>query len=313
MKKLLLASSAAVALTAAPVAAQAAEMSVGGWSTIGVWSGGKIGTDTVGLSVRTDSELTFHISETLDDGMTVGAKWDLESTGGADEAYVYAESGFGKVIIGSDDSAAAQLAVGAGHTTVPDQGAGPSSGGNTVAGDNGDEDKIVYISPDLGGAQVGISYAPDASAENTGGLAAKNKSEITLGANWSGDFDGISVTAGLGYANDKGTDLTETSIGVKVSGFAPGMTASFSHRTGEVGTAKTKDNTTGLGFQAVLDDITVSARYRTSEVGATKPKRTELAASMDLSDNANVGVAIRTDDDGTTSATVIGVAMGMWY
>ena len=170
-----------------------------------------------------DSELNIGGSTTLDNGMTAGVAINMEVISanpnaagpGSDEAHVYFEGAFGKIQIGTIESARQQ--------TVTFAPGGSSNFGvnspffnfaknawiSTYDDNVGSEDalKLVYFTPSFNGFQLGLSYAPD----DTGGgqwsdFYDGNRSDddeyenhVGIGLSFAQDFAGGSLSMSAGY------------------------------------------------------------------------------------------------------------------
>jgi predicted porin len=119
-----------------------------------------------------DAEVHFTGSTILDNGLEVGARIELHgenSDDQIDESWIYFSGGFGEARIGAFDEALALLCVfppgGTENFSAfsPDQwGANTLTSNSVCSGvdDEGDAQKILYLSPVFGGFQLGLSYTP---------------------------------------------------------------------------------------------------------------------------------------------------------
>jgi len=179
--------------------------------------------------VFSDAEVHFKGETTLDNGLTVGARVELEGethSDQIDEAYVYFSGGFGKFEIGSDDEALASMCVTPPGGTVnfgafsPDQIATNAYGSgaigissNTVCtgvDNRADAQKLIYFTPVFGGFQLGLSYTPDAGVEsqvNGGGGAhtgmhlhqpGQARHDVSAYGTYGYEGDGWGLTFGAG-------------------------------------------------------------------------------------------------------------------
>ncbi len=316
MKNLLLNGTAiaglALALSAAPAAAEI-ELGLGGhFSAYGVF----IDQDAANISdtsIQQESEIYFQGETTLDNGLTVGVEIQLEGetqTDVIDESYMYVSGDFGRINVGSENGAAYLLQVG--HTTVDanfdgmdsDYAAVPAPGANAAGfnygmgvgignGDaRGDTQKITYLSPVMGGFQGGVSWSPEASEDAnitngvvTAGTANATDSysnELQVGARWNGEFEGVGVTVGAGYAT------AELSI------------------EGQGGATQTDDfDSWNVGAAVNMAGLTVGGAYYTDNGGVAADGDTELfaiGASYDMG-AYNVGVSY------TDSTTEVGAGV----
>jgi hypothetical protein len=160
-----------------------------------------LGHDHANDGVFSDAEIHFKGEVTLDNGLTAGARVELEgeqSNDQIDEAYIYFSGGFGEVRVGSDDDAMQAMCVTPpGSTsnfgaTSPDNIASNTGGllsadtngtissnsvctgvdgsnSDNAAGGRTDAQKIVYFTPNFSGFQLGVSYTPNDGVENQTG------------------------------------------------------------------------------------------------------------------------------------------------
>ncbi|MFN4090850.1 MAG: porin [Alphaproteobacteria bacterium] len=187
--------------------------------------------------LKREGEIFFKGEVALDNGMKVGIQVELEAeTCGdqIDESYIYFTGDFGKVIIGSENSAAYLMSVGAPAADASFDGADPNyrlfqPGGNRAAASQayvpnitGDSEKITYMTPRFSGFMAGISFTGDNCEEaSVGQICAKGggfigmplkrrgitqnngiafqRDIIELAANYTQNFDGFGVRAGATY------------------------------------------------------------------------------------------------------------------
>jgi hypothetical protein len=242
MKNTLLGSTALVAvglIASNANAAQGVQLGIGGYyaaaagllfdqSTTGT---GDPGQHTRDIVFRQDVEVHFKGETTLDNGLTVGARIELEgqqSTDQIDEVWAYFKGGWGQVRFGDDDDATEQL-----HYLIPNasnvfgvdtpyfefsnnHGNAFSNGGyqtnSTVLNISSDATKIIYFSPTFAGFSFGVSFAPDRRGENSysywsdaGGTTLSNNSGqvqnvVAAALNFDHDFNGVSLATGIGFA-----------------------------------------------------------------------------------------------------------------
>ena len=125
-----------------------------------------------------ESEIHFNGEVALDNGMKVGIDVQLEGETSADiidESYLYFQGDFGKVILGSENSAAYLMSYGAPAVDANFDGADPNYAFNPlndvfggqystlayVPNLTSDSEKITYISPRFAGFALGVSWTPD--------------------------------------------------------------------------------------------------------------------------------------------------------
>jgi hypothetical protein len=232
MKKILLGSTALVAagLMAAPAvqAEDPIQLGVGGYMEQWFGYGSSDIADRDHLDQKSDSEVFFLGSTTLDNGIQFGVNVQLEgnSTGDQiDESYAFIEGNFGRILIGSENSAGYIMGVAA-----PNVGIGINSGDQgdwvPVDADGGlfrktlgatslenagvnDANRLTYFTPRFGGIQGGISYTPD-SGEDDNTQPSENASYhngLDVAVNFTQSFGGFDVAA-FGRAGIASNDAT---------------------------------------------------------------------------------------------------------
>jgi outer membrane protein OmpU len=187
----------------------------------------------------------------LDNGLTVGARIELEgqtSTDQIDAVFAYVSGGFGELRFGDTGEALAQLCY-----LVPSASAifgadspnfnfsnsgvtgplGPVGYGATNGTCYGVDDKstkIVYFSPNFAGFSFAASFTPDDSEDtrntfNGAGTrfsndAGESSENLSVAANFTRDFDGISVVGGGGatWSFDRENDDLDPGPGLVPSG-----------------------------------------------------------------------------------------------
>jgi hypothetical protein len=187
MKKLLLGSSVLVgvgALAHSAAASDGVKLEVGGFfNTVyeGVFDdkdnhhfGSLRNTD----ALQHNAEVYFKGETTLDNGLTVGARIELEGENAGDQidkSFVYWSGGFGKVQIGSQNDALENYCVLPPGGTANFSAYSPTLGWGSndplksnaacKSADN-DSQKLVYTTPVFSGFQLAVSYTPSANAED---------------------------------------------------------------------------------------------------------------------------------------------------
>jgi len=222
MKKLLMASTALAAIAlapgegwaqAAPPAGPPIKLGLGGYFQFyGVFgeqsdNPGHPGASRHNFDFKREAEIWFLGQAKLDNGLMIGIDVQLEAESCADqidESYIWFQGGWGRVILGSENSAAYLLSVGSptvdanfdgqdpnyrlfsGVIADPRAGGGTAVGGSSVFGPaptaavgikgidasvvdiTGDTEKITYLSPRIFGFRAGLSYTPDNTEDGTG-------------------------------------------------------------------------------------------------------------------------------------------------
>jgi outer membrane protein OmpU len=274
-------------LATTAMASDGVKLSLGGYMTnaLGVAfdddGNGEAGDDQNAVGVGTDAEIYFLGSVTLDNGVTVGARFDLE--GGdedgdqIDQAYAYFKGGFGDVRIGSQAGAAGNMymlppgsTANFGPYSPNTTGAAVSPGVFDIEGMEANQDKsqkLVYYSPEFGGFSFGVAFTPnDDEKDYNGGDNADGQwranseadnadNNVGLGAHYDFEGDGWGISAGAA-AYFEG-DLQDKSAGTdEQSGYNAGVNLSFGGFT--VGVAGTYlDNSTITGASSKGEDTWV--------------------------------------------------------
>ena len=280
MKKALLGTSA-IALAgvmAAPASAAEWDVRVGGYYNAMVayadTNNAGAGVDFDGVDVSTNTEIFFLPSITLDNGIKIGANIQLEGeTNGdqIDESFVYIDGAFGRVQIGSENSAGYTMHYAAPNAAIISLNS-PSTGdyiawsgghdsvfrgtlGTTYleVGRNNDAKRITYFTPRFSGFQLGLSYAHDAFQDNFGptntGPASGNLGDIfDVGVNYVNSFGAFNVAAsarwGIGQGNIAGgTTDTPTVLGFGLNLGYAGFTIGGSWAESNEHTNGTNDGT----------------------------------------------------------------------
>ncbi|WP_374656672.1 porin [Dongia sp.] len=310
MKKVLLGTSALLGvglLAGTAAASDGVKLSLGGFmrsyfgATFDDDDAGESGDNLNTTGVGTDAEVYFLGSVTLDNGITVGTRIELEAESRdnnngegndndqIDAAYAYFSGGFGEIRIGSLAGAAGNM-----YMLPPGSSAnfGPYSP-NTIGSaaspglfdpegalTNKDKSqKLVYYSPTWSGFSFGVSYTPEDNFEtqqdgaeatfhptrNTGDAA----NNVALGLHYAYEGDGWGLDAGAagyweGDIQQKNADAED-----EQSGYNAGVNLSFGGLT--VGAAFTYlddqngDNedlwVVGTGLSYNVDAWTVGAGW----------------------------------------------------
>ncbi|MEO0957709.1 MAG: porin [Pseudomonadota bacterium] len=234
MKKVLLSTSAIAIVGAYAGAAGAAEWNVrvsGYMEQFIAYASSDVdnisGEEFDGVDSKQDAEIRFLPSITLDNGIKIGADVQLEAntTGDTiDESFMFIDGSFGRVQLGSENSAGYTMTIAApdvtflnvnsGSTTafVPFSGTtGNATSGSVQVGDNifrgtlgttflenlanNDAQRFTYFTPRLAGVQVGFSYARDPLQDDNSQVDTNGEIDnfFDVGANYVNSFGGIDV------------------------------------------------------------------------------------------------------------------------
>jgi predicted porin len=182
--------------------------------------------DTSAIDVRTDSEIHFNGRGTLENGLKVHVRTELEAQQGGgnqiDEYFLSVSGSFGQIILGGTAGAPVKMltglsgswATGVGETLAFDSDDWTPSAADKTFGqlqhsrlDNGDANKATYISPKFGGFQVGLSYSPDETNDGTNqriNAEAERHNGLEGAVSYSGRFGDVGFGIGAGMTAYQG-------------------------------------------------------------------------------------------------------------
>ena len=270
MKKVLLGTSAIALAGAFATTANAVEweVKVGGYmeqyaayATSDV--DGLSGEEYDGVDSISDQEIHFLPSITLDNGIQIGANVQLEAlTDGdqIDESFLFVDGSFGRVLMGSENSAGYLMTYGAPDVTFINVNSGslpsfmPLTGtannGTTAVGTgnqffrgtlgstfvenatNNDAHRFTYFTPRFAGFQVGVSYARDSLQDNVAYQNIDNRAFpfldniVDIGANYVNSFGAfdVAVSGRYGFASAQGPnpDVWGAGLNLGYAGFTIG-------------------------------------------------------------------------------------------
>ena len=275
-----------------------------------------VATDTSALDTRTDAEVHFNGRATLDSGVKIHAHWELEgqnnhsmdgSAGGdvIDEYFLSVSGSFGQVILGGTEGAAVKMltgytgswATGVGESLSFDDAWIPTATAHPALFETlrhsrlslGDGEKITYISPKLGGFQVGASYEPRvANNDDNARVNAETDRHdaIHMAAGFSGKFGDVGFGAGAGLlsaqgSNGSGTPNAEDAKAWIVAGrldFGGGFRTAFGYKkTEDPGSARGYLVDLGVRFVSGPNSFSVTGMY--GEMDDTAARHTKMMAS----------------------------------
>jgi len=184
--------------------------------------------DARDIVFKQDIEVHFVGEGVLDNGLTVGARIELEGqTSGdqIDETWAELGGGFGKLRFGDTPEALAQLCFlvpsassmfGADSPNFNFSNAGVfgyTATNGTCYGIDDKATKAVYFSPNFWGFQFAVSYTPDGGSEDTrnldgSGFATRNDNDVgeisenlSVAAQYATDFNGFNIAIGGAYSH----------------------------------------------------------------------------------------------------------------
>lgn len=201
-----------------------------------------------------DSEVHFKGDMTLDNGLVVGFKAELElenDSNGAgssadtiDEVYMYLQGGWGMIEFGQQDGVGDHFRVQSPRALVqigandPDNDPLNLANISTVNETSNDNTKITYMTQSFSGLKLGVSFTPDASKNPAGFTTAmENVGDeiVEVGAYYSRKIEDVDFAMSATYvtADDSGLtyDLKEWNVGAQVG--VAGFTFGGSYRDSE--------------------------------------------------------------------------------
>ncbi len=274
MKKLVLGTTALVAATAitsgAATAAEKIKLNLGGYLQTSFVVADYDTGDQLPTDIRHEGEVHFTGSTTLDNGLKFGVNIQLEAretTDQVDETFIFIEGSFGRVNIGSENSAAYLMHFASPSPVIgwglndPNFLAAGFTTPSTAPTEQSDADKITYFTPRFSGFQFGASYTPDADEETgTGaGPGAPIKAEgvndeaYSVAVNYINKFNSVSVKASLSYeviTSSTIDDVAEISAGLQVGfgGFTVGGGYKLTENEGDVDDQERHDWNLGVNY-----------------------------------------------------------------
>ena len=188
------------------------------------------GADTSAIDVRYDSEIQFNGRATLDSGVKIRARAELEGQIGGggdriDEYFLSLSGSFGNIILGGTGGAPVKMltglsgswatGVGDTHAFDSDDWVGSVAGRGTFPViqhsrlDTGDANKATYLSPKFEGFQIGLTYSPNKVNDDS---SSRVKAETGIhdglegAVSYSGKFGDVGFGIGAGMTTYQGSN-----------------------------------------------------------------------------------------------------------
>jgi hypothetical protein len=280
MKKILFASSAivAVAFAGSASASEKIKLEVGGYME--QWAGFSDEDNTAAggryNAFQSDTEVHFKGNTTLDNGIEVGAVIELEGeTSGdqVDEQYLYINGGFGRIEMGKNDSAADAMGIIA--PSVGPVGVNDGDMSNWVNAylidtvrSSGDQNRVTYYTPSLGGFRAGASFADDSQRNGASSYNDKNgggDNIVSAGVEYNADFNGWSL--GLSATGEDAGEGAWYGAGANVGFGNFTVGGSYSHTEDDYALADGRElDAYDIGVSYAMDAATISLSYGYEEV-----------------------------------------------
>jgi len=246
------------------------------------------------INFGSDSEVHFRGATTLDNGLEISFRAELELENDSDvdgdadqidEVYIQAQGGFGRLQFGQNDGAMYQQHIAAPNAFVghgvnqPDIVMDPfspfsapmSAGVNTYGHISGDNTKLTYISPNLSGFQFGASFTPNACANDTGYAGCLfdefGQNFIELSGTFQTEANGVTFGLSGGYGQGQApsglSDPFEWSVGGELGFY--GFTLGGSYREVEL-SSTWEENHWDAGVSFETGPWNASVTYGTMEL-----------------------------------------------
>jgi outer membrane protein OmpU len=295
-----LAAAGMLAATGAYAQAKKPTLSLGGWGEgiVVIANEDDSTTQKVGVDVQHEAEIHFKGSATLDNGIKLATRVELEgnvSSGDQiDEAYVTVTGSFGQIRLGSDDNAPAIVGTsyGTGGTQVAnhtlkdsnDVATRPSGHeANFTRGQEpsytGDAEKITYFTPRISGFRAGFSYEPSTEEDANNSLSPRTGRHEgwSAAAEYTGKFNNVGIGVAAGYASIAG---------------------------GTTDTEDSRPQAWYAGARVDFGDFRVSALYgRSMNVGADNTKTLDIGARYKTGKNHFSIGYVASESEATTANT----------
>jgi hypothetical protein len=262
MRKLLLGTTALAAAATLSANVALADVSISGYYEWAYTSRGSDVAANDGTSNSTDSEIHIKFSNKTDSGLTIGMVTEIETDDtdtAINEGSLSISGGFGKFVLGGNDGASDNYGIDAQDVVSEDINA---TGTDTLAlldtdveSVDGDNNKISYHLPALGGLTAGVSFTDSGTDATTGA-----QDSTSFGAQYSMEAAGASITLGgatITQEQVSGTvDVESNNIGVKV--VTGDITLIAAQATYEATNADEEANGVGVKFK-VNDGMSIGA------------------------------------------------------
>ena len=333
MKKILLGTTAVIALgtmSSEAFAAEKIKLELGGFMRhyVGLTNSDEVASTRSDaardkdISQWSNTEIYFTGNTTLDNGIKVAARVEMEadgaSTSNVDRSWLTISSdamgalsighhphfGDGNLVRvpnagnfdwGDTDSWAGTAVASTADTT------GFATSAPDISDAGGDSAKLKYISPNFSGVTVGFSYsaAEAGNASDARRVDGTAEDGYTFGAAWSGDLGGAAVSADLTRMNFGGNnqDVTHAGLNVGMAGFTVGGGYSDFNDTA-TGSSAADGEAWELGVSYATGPYSVSAGYMAAKnkdtvatPGDNKDTKWNIAATYDM----GAGVALTAD------------------
>ena len=305
MRKLLLGTTALAAAGALLTNAAIADVSISGNYEWRYNSRSSQQTTLDGTSFANESEITMKFSNKTDSGLTVGMVTEFESDDGdtaINESSISIAGGFGKVILGGNDAAGEYYGIGSsdiiGEDTRPTVASASIGTSDDIVAGDGDDNKIMYHLPAMGGLTAGISFTDSGETVGTDTTA--------YGARYVMDAGGNTVTLAAATATTEAATNDTDSQNLAVKVVSGDMT--FVVAQGSIESDADDHQTTGVAVSYKMANGMVLGAYtmKSEDDKDTAEEYTASGVEVQYTIAAGLKAYINVDDYEYTAATTGG-------
>ena len=295
MRKLLLGTTALAAAAALSANAALADVSVSGYYEWKYQSTSADVTSQDGTTFGSDSEIAFKFTNKTDSGLDLGLTVEMYSDGdeanNTDEASLSIAGGFGKIVLGQNDGVGDNYGVASTDLPAEEIYAGVGSDNDMVLvnadinGLSGDNNKVSYHLPAMGGLTAGVSFM------NSGAAGSADSTEF--GAKYTMNAGGAAITLGAATGTTEGSsqDTDTQVVGVKVA--SGNITAAVSQSTYEAAGTSLVAAIPGSSTANFVAAVPATDAADEESIGA--------AVSFKVNDGTTVTLHTAETDDGVTT------------
>jgi len=320
MRKLLLGTTALAAAATLSANVALADVSISGYFE---WDYSNVDSEIAandGTAFGQDSEVKMVFTNKTDSGLTIAFQTEFETDkaggGTSDDNFLSISGGFGKLVLGELDGVMDQYGIAATDLPAEELYVGEPADMVTENSDGGvsggENNKISYHLPAMGGLTAGISYT------NSG--VAGSADATSYAARYTVDAGGATVTLGgaTGTLEVAGAQDADTqNMGVKIASGNVALVLSNStyedadqdeSTNGVAASFKMNDSTTLVGYSTKLeDDLAASGEeYTVSGLEVQYTIASGLSAVVNVEDyEYKTGSSGGTNDSGTASSLTI--------
>ena len=306
MRKLLLGTTALAAAAALSANVAVADVSISGYYEWKYQSTSSDITANDGTTFANDSEIAFKFSNKTDSGLDLGLTVEMLSDADdttIDEASLSISGGFGKLVLGQNDGVGDNYGISSTDLPAEEIYAGIGTVNDLVIINadinnlSGDDNKVSYHLPAMGGLTAGVSFA------NSGATGATDSTEF--GAQYAMNAGDTAITLGFasGTTEASTSDTDSQVIGVKVSS---GMiTAAISQSTYEAQARAAVAGTASTVTAARVAPISAVDQADEKSIGA--------AVSFKVNDGMTITAHTAETDDGQTTESYSNAGIEVAY